>query len=233
MKIYYYKSLWSFFAKRTEKVFLTSRESDRRSCPKKTAADRRLCVCSPDHHRRKRIDRCTAPTHKREEEKHENEIIEIKMVLNITHGATAHICTHDQKPHSHIEIYLFYWLLFFHFFSSTLNKEFSLALNVENKHFFSSLFELSHFIRVDKTIFYPCKMHSGKKFDCYRCPCTIERKKPITHLVYAGLSIFFSRFSVDNLILPVVRIISFLNGQCEKIRKGNKQMTTYFIDPTN
>lgn len=30
-------------------------------------------------------------------EKHENEIIEIKMVLNITHGATIHICTHNQN----------------------------------------------------------------------------------------------------------------------------------------
>ena len=29
-------------------------------------------------------------------EKHENEIIEIKMVLNITHGATTHICTDTQ-----------------------------------------------------------------------------------------------------------------------------------------
>lgn len=46
---------------------------------------------------------------------------------------------------------------------------------------FLSLFELSHFIRVDKTIFYPCKIKKVPS-DCYRRPaCTMK-----SHISYTS-----------------------------------------------
>lgn len=60
-----------------------------------------------------------------------------------------------------------------------------------------------------------------------------EECKKTEHLmcvcVYLGSGILFS--TVDNLILPVVRIISFKWSIWNSV--GNKQMTTYFIDSTN
>lgn len=106
-------------------------------------------------------DECVCIASQKREEKHENEIIEIKMVLNITHGAT-NTFVHTHTTHSHIEIYLFYWPLFSIIFCSSVpqtpapNKN---ALCSKSPVFLSSLFELSHFIRVDKTIFYPCRIN--------------------------------------------------------------------------
>lgn len=179
------------------------------------------------------------------------------MVLNITHGATNTFVHPTKKfplyPYPYIYvIHRDLFILLATFFPLILLPLQSLVLfilppsqrdtmrlpfySISKSQFFLflSLFELSHFIRVDKTIFYPCKIkknaiwllpssnvHNEKSHLVYEPrPEICEWKK--THaqrpfgVSWVGNPAFSSSlppslvtFIVDNLISPVVRIISF------------------------
>lgn len=87
---------------------------------------------------------------KKWEEKHENEIIEIKMVLNITHGATNTFVHMTIERPIRISRFIYFTGHFFYIFDKRAppytHSSFKITI-------FSTLFELSHFIRVDKTFF--------------------------------------------------------------------------------